>query len=178
MKIVGKLFLGQWSSSFVCISLQEDSMDGFGWYRPGIESFYVDGLSITYGSPRQHIWTFAVGLSQTFHPQENCPCDQFPGKAPPAFVGNDYYCETGSNISDFFAGLYTENRLWDGSCFSNSTCCDRAGMPFFTKDLNVTVSDEIEIRICADQDTNDENLGLEKLELFVRWRNRAVKSLK
>ena len=28
-----------------------------------IEGYYVDGISVTHGSPRNHIWTFAAGLS-------------------------------------------------------------------------------------------------------------------
>ena len=26
-----------------------------------IDGYYVEGISITYGNPRQHIWTYAVG---------------------------------------------------------------------------------------------------------------------
>ena len=34
---------------------------------PTIDSNYVDGISLTYGeSPRQHIWTFGVGLRGTY----------------------------------------------------------------------------------------------------------------
>ena len=32
-----------------------------------IDQTYVDGLSITRGSPRQHLWTLAVGLSENYH---------------------------------------------------------------------------------------------------------------
>ena len=28
-----------------------------------IDHFYVDGISITHGSPRKHIWTYAGGIS-------------------------------------------------------------------------------------------------------------------
>ena len=30
--------------------------------------------------------------------QRNCPCNTQPGQAPPSFVSNDYYCESGSPI--------------------------------------------------------------------------------
>ena len=30
-----------------------------------INEAYVDGISITYGSPRKHIWTLAAGLFET-----------------------------------------------------------------------------------------------------------------
>ena len=30
----------------------------------GINSYYVDGVSLTHGSPRKHIWSFAVGMQE------------------------------------------------------------------------------------------------------------------
>ena len=43
------------------------SPDGFDHGGRNIESNYVDGLSVTYGSPRNHIWTFAAGLSKGYN---------------------------------------------------------------------------------------------------------------
>ena len=60
---------------------------------------YVDGLSTTHGSPRQHIWTFVAG------PQNQG------GTAPP-FVGEDYFC-------DEIGG----GNLWDGVNCPTATCC-------------------------------------------------------
>ena len=39
------------------------------YHDPGqttLDSAYVSGLSLTYGSPRSHIWTFAAGLSKDY----------------------------------------------------------------------------------------------------------------
>ena len=43
--------------------------------NPSINSNYVDGISLTYGDPKKHIWTFAAALGEvgTF-PPVNCPC--------------------------------------------------------------------------------------------------------
>ena len=30
-----------------------------------IDQVYIDGVSVTYGTPRKHIWTFASGISET-----------------------------------------------------------------------------------------------------------------
>ena len=47
---------------------QKGSTDAFANIQgSSIDGPYVDGVSITRGSPRQHIWTFAIGL------QENIP---------------------------------------------------------------------------------------------------------
>ena len=72
-----------------------------------IDDLYVDGVSITYGSnPRQHIWTLAASLEEdprASHSVYRCPCSNelanvpFTGLIPP-FVGDDYYCETGSRL--------------------------------------------------------------------------------
>ena len=65
----------------------------------GIDSYYVVGISLTHGvvGRRQHIWTFAAGLSEvtTTWPNEGCPYDTAPSSRVPAFVGNDYFCESG-----------------------------------------------------------------------------------
>ena len=76
---------------------QKGSPDSF--FRGGsIDNGYVDGLSITHGSsPRQHIWTYAVGLTDSgSYTSYNCPCAVHSGPAPPSFVGSHYYCESGA----------------------------------------------------------------------------------
>ena len=57
-----------------------------------IDDAYVSGVSLTHGSPRQHIWTFACGVSQV-HPtrQDVCPCDSDTNISVPPFVGADYF---------------------------------------------------------------------------------------
>ena len=48
-----------------------------------LDNHYVEGISITLGNPRKHVWTYAVGLadddSQRAH---TCPCGADPGPAP------------------------------------------------------------------------------------------------
>ena len=44
--------------------------------RATIDEAYVDGVSLTHGSPRQHIWTFAAGGSESKPTSvSSCPCD-------------------------------------------------------------------------------------------------------
>jgi len=76
---------------------------------------YVDGISITLGSPRKHVWTYAAGISDD-HDKNccNCPCATHPGPPPPAFVGNDYYCESG-NVGAHDVLYYLSDPLWDGT---------------------------------------------------------------
>ena len=83
---------------------QDKTPDAFQPYYEGqattIEGYYVDGVSITYGrSPRHHIWTFAAALDEFHGNQYVCPCIRpdlgFSGAVPP-FIGQDYFCETGT----------------------------------------------------------------------------------
>ena len=72
---------------------------------------YVDGVSITYGTPPTHIWTYAAGASVSSNSKYGCPCNTEPGVQPPTFVGTDYYCETGTTQSGSWC---TNDPLWDG----------------------------------------------------------------
>jgi len=96
-----------------------------------IKGAYVDGISIALASPRTHIWTCAAGYSTDFSHNShehahNCPCTFHPGVGPPAFVGNDNYCDSGSRWASHKDAYYIHNPLWDGNeCYSSSGsgCC-------------------------------------------------------
>ena len=50
-----------------------------------IDSSYVDGISLTYGSPHQHIWTFANALDEYSHGvfyNQKCPCSNITEQHP------------------------------------------------------------------------------------------------
>jgi len=90
-----------------------------------IDGNYVDGVSVTHGAPggRQHIWTFAAGISETSfgQPMWFCPC--ISGIAAPTFVANDYFCESGSP-SFFSSALHPSDPLWDGQGCGSPPCCE------------------------------------------------------
>ena len=122
-----------------------DGLEGYKqrWYS--IDDTYVQGgVSITHGSPRSHIWTLAADWREA---NNNCLCKG--DRSAPAFVGNNYYCESGYNGTDAVSlVLYTSDPLWDGSqCESEGSCCSTA--PWFTVDLVNSTSDDIEVRICS-----------------------------
>ena len=54
---------------------QKSTPNAFRRNTLSIDSYYVDGLSITHGDPRQHIWTYAAGLTDNGnYVSWNCPC--------------------------------------------------------------------------------------------------------
>ncbi|XP_019856819.1 PREDICTED: uncharacterized protein LOC109585263 [Amphimedon queenslandica] len=130
-----------------------------------LNSYYVDGVSITRGSPRQHVWTLANGLMDTYnnYPHANCPCSIGSLQTVPSFVGNHYFCESGNHDSGYSQILYTSDPLWDGQgCGSlESPCCNVPGIPWFHRDYgSTTTTDYIELRVCGNGGaTNNEDSG-------------------
>ena len=137
-----------------------------------IDGTYIDGVSITHGHhPRKHVWSFANALDETRSNYEGCPCTRtdrvFTGVVPP-FVGQDYFCDTGSRYS-FQNRIHSHDPLWDGSgCGSTSSCCRFNSPPWFCKQLPQPTTDDIELRLCSDQGTNNEDALIELVELYVQ----------
>ena len=141
-----------------------------------INSHYVDGISLTRGSPRQHIWTFMAGLIEASFYNDgryNCPCSQgsLQNSTIPSFIGNDYFCESGNPSTNGvidFSTLYTVDPLWDGKgCGSlEQTCCQAPGLPWFHKVLKSTTADYLEMRDCGDQD--DEAVPVNYYEIYIK----------
>ena len=136
--------------------------------RTTLDSVYVSGLSMTHGHLHNHLWTFAAGYSKVLnHHRVKCPCaSPYPGPAAPPFVGDNYFCETGT-IEEPKAVWYLDDPLWDSQgCASGSTCCDRGG-PWFTTTLSQEASNDIEMRMCLTFPISLENIGVDQLEIFV-----------
>ena len=145
--------------------------DGFNTGTSNIDSYYVDGVSITYGSnPRQHIWTYIGGWAETHLGLWGCPRNSGSyAPLPPSFVGNDYYCESGTYSSWSYI-LYPFDPLWDGqNCKGpESTCCTNPNMPWFLKTLNETTTDNIELRVCGNEGLSNEDTPLDIIEIYVK----------
>ena len=131
---------------------------------------YVDGLSITYhyNSSRQHLWTYALGHSETgFASLGNCPCAVDRGEQPPSFVEDHYYCESG-NVGNFEDQWYADDSLWDGEgCPTNNTCCDPSNLPWFNRMIDTPYTADIELRLCQDEGTRNEDVSVELFEVYV-----------
>ena len=136
-----------------------------------INGIYVDGVSLTHGNPRTHIWTFAAGLlEKETSPTNNnhrCPCDN--GQVSPDFVGNHFFCETGNHDSTHNQSrFYWEDPLWNGKGCVSSACCGYNKPPWFKVKLPVATTHDIEVRICGDQSTGDEDTPIALLEVYVQ----------
>ena len=137
-----------------------------------ISSAYVDGVSITHGSSKEHIWTFAAARDELRADEWRCPCSKcnqnFTGLVPP-YVGNDYFCDSGTLIFPNPEQTYTTDPLWDGSgCAPASACCGFNSPPWFCKKLQQPSIDDIELRVCRDELGGDEDIQISFIELYVR----------
>lgn len=131
-------------------------------FEPGIRdsssldsSDYVDGLSITVGSPRRHVFTLSVGGSYDTNLGTGlCPCGPTAqtlvcGAAlAPTFVGGDFACDSGNFGSLGFG--------WE----------PRAMVVHFDMALPAS-ADEVEVRFMCDQPANNEDVGVAALQLDV-----------
>lgn len=124
-----------------------------------IDEPYIDGVSITtLSTPRNHIWTFAVDHVLP----TDCPCST--GRAEFDFIGSNYFC-------DYSPPSSGSRSLWDGEeCVENTalTCCDFNSPPYFSADLTTPTSDDIEVRICANERRSNENILIMSMELYVK----------
>lgn len=136
-----------------------------------LNSVYVDGVSITRGNPREHIWTLMAGLSDSVSDPGNCPCNNPPGSNQdiPSFIGTDYFCESG-NSNGVSYSWFPDDPLWDGEgCGSQETdCCEEPNLlPWFYKSFNTTV-DYLEVRECGDQTAANEDNPISFYEIYVK----------
>ena len=158
------------------IGYQKGSTDGVITYINNINAAYIDGVSITRGSPREHVWSYISGLtSHSINSQQTsavCPCHSNADTNNKAqeFVGEHYYCESGNNASVNGGTLYTTDPLWDGNeCLSHEApCCLSNMLPWFFRDYgNDTSTDYLELRVCGNDGWSNEDTPVQLYEIYV-----------
>ena len=119
---------------------------------------------MTYGNPRQHIWTLYGGLGEY-----NRGCCA-PSYQPLTFVEQNYFCDTGNPSNENWVNTFFPTfPLWDNdaNCPSNATCCAPHSGPWFNTTLTAPTTGDIEVRICGDESTSNEDTPLELIEIYV-----------
>ena len=139
----------------------EGSPDAFATHGPRNSINYLDGISLVRSSQEteelgEHIWSFAADKNSNPNYRPKCPCSGVPGPNPPAFVGNNYFCDLSPRN-----GL-----LWDGQdCVSALSCCNYNNPPWFSVEMSSS-TENIEARMCADE--RHERIFVEALQIFVQ----------
>ena len=106
----------------------------------------------TQESTSGHSWQHYGEVS--ISPDKNCPCTNTntasQASQPPAFVGNDYFCDTGSNGRAVNGVFYGDDPLWDGAgCGPLNTCCSFNNPPWFYKQLPQPTTSDVEMNVCT-----------------------------
>jgi hypothetical protein len=128
---------------------------------------YVDGVSITYGKPRKHIWSLYASIDGF----QCCTIEHLNFTRHLTFIGNNYFCDSGNPTNSPWSNtLFTELPLWDGiaRCRSSRTCCAPTSGPWFRTTLTVPTISDIEIRICGDQHSTDEDTPVGLIDVYIR----------
>ena len=133
----------------------------------------LDGVIISHGEQQDHIWSFVAGLTEenSAKSDSKCPCSSVPGTGSPMDIGDKYFCESGNPNDRFEEGrLYSSDPLWDGQqCDSEGSCCGGTqSPPWFSVQLPAPTTDMIEVSICCDQETEDEDTPVELIEIYVQ----------
>ena len=146
-----------------------DAFRRFGGTYATIDDPYVDGVSITYGYPRKHVWTFASGIVQYAQRDDlkHVTCPAVGGTLQPEFVANNYFCSSGNPAQGWFGILY-DTPLWSspaGNCQGSE--CHGDPLLFCVK-LPEPTTDDLELRICTDQHLADEDVRIESFDFFIK----------
>ena len=103
-------------------------------------------------------------------PSDSCPCSSQQAELmPPQFIGENYYCESGNptdsaNDNEFFSN----DPLWDGQQCEGTCCTGTNSPPWFSVQLPAPTTDTIEVSICLNQGTADEDTPIELLGIYVQ----------
>ena len=130
-----------------------------------IDGPYLDGISITAGQPRQHLWSYAVRHDETRG--EACPCNNRSDLIThvPNFVGEHHYCESGFSVNPRGQTSWGDP-LWDGAgcTVEGNQCCERYG--WFHRVIAST-TDDIEVRWCSNKRRSIEDVYTDLVEIWV-----------
>ena len=142
--------------------------------KNGINGPYLDGVSITRGSPREHVWSYIAGQRSDNNSNRNhCPCNNGSTIQIQGFIGSHYYCESGSNSEvRNTSKLYSSDPLWDGkNCLAlEAPCCKSSDdLPWFHRDYgNATSTDYLELRVCRNAKRTNEDIPVQLYEIYIK----------
>ncbi len=137
------------------VSMQYGRPDGFMSFSSDVRNAktatlndnYVDGVSLTHGKKysRKHIWTFLALNVYLFYDEQ---CNKCACKRPKFIKSRQYTCS------------FVE------SC-SQSTCHKTYWNNNFVRELPHSTTDDIEMRVCRDEDRSNEDILLRSVEIYV-----------
>ena len=137
------------------------SLDGFLRHSdlrpedPTIDDNYVDGVSLSLlgnEGTRCHIWTLAAA---------DC---KFSSDNVPPFVGGHYSFDCGTPGT----GPTHRGLLWDEHQCPSTPSTPAGNESWFYRKLPQNSLDNVEMRVCRDQDRADEDLFIQRVDIYVQ----------
>ena len=121
--------------------------------KADINSPYLSGVSITRTvtgpEKRRHVFSLAAGEAEKSTSRYACPCNAGATHKPPTFVGDDYYCESGSADVPTSTKILQDDVLWDEYHLQHAEVkCKKSLMPWFKRSISPATSDQLELRLC------------------------------
>lgn len=140
----------------------------------GIESTtkFLEGVTVAHGNfgSLQHVWSFVGAIGEVGDYQSSWLCSCSNGDSWPhstAYVGNDYFCDSGNHDTTITGRFFSADPLWDGAgCGPESTCCEFNNPPWFCRTLPLNTTDDLQVRICNSGGARDTPIRL--VELYVQ----------
>ena len=152
------------------LAYQVGSPNGFFAYHLdgslSLSEAYVDGVSLSWGSsPKNHIWTFAAVANTSIRDVSfNCPGEwPLPSELGPGFVDRHYFCDALSE-----EGLCARPLWSESGCGLINGCSAPMLGAWFCVNLGQIVTEDIELRVCGNEDVNNEDTPLETVSLYVQ----------
>ena len=115
------------------------------------------------------LWDSKKTCIRTTWQSVNCLCTPLSILSLPSFVGNDYYCVSGCPAHGDVTTFHAADPLWDEErCGAlEAECCPAPGLPWFHKVLDdALTTDYIEMRLCTDEPTTNENVLISFYEIY------------
>ena len=135
-------------------------------FNINLDGPYLDGISITAGQPRQHLWSYAVRNSET--KGITCPCNNNSDLIThvPDFVGQHHYCDSAFFTTNIHNRTAWGDPLWDGAgcTAAGNQCCEHYG--WFHRVIPPT-TDDVEVRWCSNQLKSREDVYTDLVEIWV-----------
>ena len=148
---------------------QYGDLEAFRDMNPSI-GWYGEGISVTRGSSKEHIWSYIIGARYSSGPRgDACPCSTGgTSSSPPSQVGDNYYCDSG-NPGPKTGRLYT-TPLWSHSslCRSNGNCCRNPDQPWFKGTTGTRTTDNVDFNWCASRLVGIEEAATTDVQVYIK----------
>ena len=136
-------------------------------YLSGVSFQRFDASSST--KVRKHVWSYACGITEVGTSSASCPCNKDAIKFIPGYVGNNYYCESGTSTNPGKNDFFPQDPLWDGKGFNNiEVPCRKDMMPYFKRTYDSAITDHITVSLCRPSGTKIRDIYLEGYGVFVK----------